>query len=110
MNIDINKMFKDKNKEIFKNSLTLEMERNLDTLKNTTDNCVALEINKLFLFFKKYFHECNISFKKEELLGFLYKEKTSQKPKGQRCIIVFKATICYSVFAYHLYMCYEKYY
>ncbi len=75
MNIDINKMFKDKNKEIFKNSLTLEMERNLDTLKNTTDNCVALEINKLFLFFKKYFHECNISFKKEELLGFLYKEK-----------------------------------
>lgn len=43
-------------------------------------------------------------------VGFLYKEKTSQKPKGQRCIIVFKATICYSVFAYHLYMCYEKYY
>ena len=38
-----------KNKEIFKNSLTLEMERNLDALKNTTDNCVALEINKLFL-------------------------------------------------------------
>ena len=53
MDIDINKMFKDKNKEIFKNSLTLEMERNLDTLKNTTDNCVALEINKLFLLSSK---------------------------------------------------------
>ena len=75
MDIDINKMFKDKNKEIFKNSLTLEMERNLDTLKNTTDNCVALEINKLFLFFKKYFNEEKISYKKEELLGALYKER-----------------------------------
>ena len=75
MDIDISKMFKDKNKEIFKNSLTLEMERNLETLKNTTDNCVALEINKLFLFFKKYFQEIEITFKKEELLGILYRER-----------------------------------
>ena len=48
MDTDISKMFKEKNKEIFKNSLTLEMERNLDALKNTTDNCVSLEIKKLF--------------------------------------------------------------
>ena len=75
MDIDYNKMFKEKNKEIFKNSLTLEMERNLDALKNTTDNCVSLEINKLFLFFKNFFQENNIDYKKEELLGFLYKEK-----------------------------------
>lgn len=75
MDTDISKMFKDKNKEIFKNSLTLEIERNLDTLKNTTDNCVALEINKLFLFFRKYFQEIEINYKKDELLGILYKEK-----------------------------------
>ena len=75
MDIDISKMFKDKNKEIFKNSLTLEMERNLETLKNTTDNCVALEINKLYLFFNKYFQEISIDFKKEELLGILYRER-----------------------------------
>lgn len=75
MDVDISKMFKDKNKEIFKNSLTLEMERNLETLKNTTDNCVALEINKLYLFFNKYFQEISIDFKKEELLGLLYREK-----------------------------------
>ena len=75
MDIDINKMFIEKNKEIFKNSLTLEMERNLDTLKNTTDNCVSLEINKLFLFFKSFFEENGIDYTKEELLGFLYKEK-----------------------------------
>lgn len=75
MDIDISSMFKDKNKEIFKNSLTLEMERNLETLKNTTDNCVALEINKLFLFFKKYFQEIDVTYKKEELLGLLYREK-----------------------------------
>ena len=75
MDKDISEMFKEKNKEIFKNSLTLEMERNLETLKNTTDNCVALEINKLFLFFKKYFHEINIEYKKEELLGLLYRQR-----------------------------------
>lgn len=75
MDIDINKMFKEKNKEIFRNSLTLELERNLNTLKNTTDNCVSLEINKLFLFFKSFFQENNIDFKKEELLGLLYREK-----------------------------------
>ena len=77
MDTDISKMFKNKNKEIFKNSLTLEMERNLETLKNTTDNCVALEINKLFLFFSKYFQENSIDFKKEELLGILYRERKS---------------------------------
>ena len=75
MDIDYNKMFKEKNKEIFKNSLTLEMERNLDALKNSTDNCVSLEINKLFIFFKSFFEEQNIDYKKEELLGVLYKEK-----------------------------------
>lgn len=75
MDIDYNKMFKEKNKEIFKNSLTLEMERNLDALKNSTDNCVSLEINKLFLFFKSFFEEHDIDYKKEELLGILYKEK-----------------------------------
>lgn len=74
MDIDVNKMFENKNKEIFKNSLTLELERNLEALKNTTDNCVALEINKLFLFFKKYFEEINVKYKKEELLGILYRE------------------------------------
>lgn len=76
MDMDINKMFQDKNKEIFKNSLILEMERNLEALKNTTDNCVALEINKLAIFFTKYFNESNIKFKKEELLGLLYREKS----------------------------------
>lgn len=75
MDQDITNMFKEKNKEIFKNSLTLEMERNLETLKNTTDNCVALEINKLFLFFKSFFQEIKIDFKKEELLGILYRER-----------------------------------
>ena len=73
--IDINQMFKTKNKEIFINSLTLEMERNLEALKNTTDNCVALEINKLFIFFKEYFDEIKLPYKKEEILGLLYRER-----------------------------------
>lgn len=75
MEFDINKMFQDKNKEIFINSLILEMERNLEALKSTTDNCVALEINKLIVFFKNYFHEEKIKYKKDDLISLLYKEK-----------------------------------
>ena len=73
--VDISQMFKDKNKEILITSLTLEMERNLEALKNTTDNCVALEINKLFMFCKEYFEEIKMPYRKEELLGLLYSER-----------------------------------
>ena len=76
MEEDLGKMFREKNKEIFINSLTLEIDRNLDALKSTTDNCVALEINKLAIFFKSFFKENDISYKKEELLGLLFREKT----------------------------------
>lgn len=75
MDLDINKMFLEKNKEIFINNLILEMERNLDSLKSTTNNSVALEINKLYLFFKKYFHEIDKKVKKDELLGILFYER-----------------------------------
>lgn len=75
MDMDINKLFQEKNKEIFRNSLILEMERNLESLKNTTDNCVALEVNKLSQFLYDYFEEVQIKYKKEELVGFLYREK-----------------------------------
>ena len=75
MEIDIHKLFQEKNKDIFKNSLILEIERNLEALKNTTDNCVALETNKLSQFLNNYFSETKIKYKREELLGFLYREK-----------------------------------
>lgn len=73
---DLGKMFREKNKEIFINSLILEMGRNLDALKSTTDNCVALEINKLGIFLKNFFKDNDVDFKKEELLGMLFREKT----------------------------------
>ena len=75
MDENIGKMFRDKNKEIFLNSLTLDVERNSDALKSTTDNCVALEINKLSVFLKSYFKEQKIPYKKDELQGILYREK-----------------------------------
>lgn len=75
MDKDINNMFKDKNKEVFINSLTVGMERNLESLKNTTDNCVSLEINKLYLFFINFFQEIDLEYSKEALLGLLFKEK-----------------------------------
>ncbi len=76
MEEDLGKVFREKNKEIFLNNLELEVDRNLNALKSTTDNCVALEINKLSIFFKSFFTEHNIEYKKEELLGLLFREKT----------------------------------
>lgn len=73
---NIGKMFRSKNKELFLNSLQVDLERNCDALKSTTDNCVALEINKLLIFLKSYFKEQKIEFTKEEIIGILYREKT----------------------------------
>ena len=73
---NIGKMFRTKNKEIFLNNLQIDLERNCDALKSTTDNCVSLEINKLLIFLKNCFKEQNIPFTKEEIIGILYREKT----------------------------------
>ena len=75
MDENLGKMFRDKNKEIFLNSLEIDISRNSEALKSTTDNCVSLETNKLFIFFNTYFKEQSIEFKKEELLGILFREK-----------------------------------
>jgi hypothetical protein len=75
MDEKLGKMFRDKNKEIFLNSLDIDIKRNCDALKSTTDNCVSLEINKLYIFLNNFFKEQNIYFKKEEMLGMLYREK-----------------------------------
>ncbi len=77
MNEDINKLFEIKNKEILINSLVLEMEKNIDTLKNTVDNCLSLEINKLIIFMKKYFSEIGTKYTKESILTLLYNEKNT---------------------------------
>ena len=54
MEMNINKMFQDKNKEILKNSLILEMERNLEALKKAKENGLLKEaINKI----SKYYEE-----------------------------------------------------
>ena len=73
---NIGKMFRSKNKEIFLNSLKIDLERNCDALKSTTNNCVALETNKLLVFLKNFFKDQSIPYTKEEIIGILYREKT----------------------------------
>lgn len=75
MDIEITKMFQEKNKDIFKNSLGLEMERNLESLKKTTDNCTALELNKIFNFLKSLFEEHGIIYNENDLKTEIEKEK-----------------------------------
>jgi hypothetical protein len=62
MDKDVTKILHEKNKDIFKNSLLLEMEKNLDTLKHTTGNAVALEINNLYNHIKQYFDEIKMKY------------------------------------------------
>lgn len=75
MDIEITKMFQEKNKDIFKNSLELEMERNLESLKKTTDNCTMLEINKILNFLKSFFEEHKIIYNENELKKIVDTEK-----------------------------------
>ncbi len=75
-NENLGKMFREKNKEILLNNLTLDIDRNLDALKVTTDNCVLLETNKLLIFLKNFFKEEGIKYQKEELIGIIFREKT----------------------------------
>lgn len=77
MDIEITKMFQEKNKDIFKNSLELEMERNLESLKKTTDNCTMLEINKILNFLKSFFEEHKIIYNENELKKIVDTEKES---------------------------------
>ena len=88
MDENIGKMFRDKNKEIFLNSLTLDVERNSDALKSTTDNCVALEINKLLVFLKSYFKEQEIPYKKDELQGIKESETIIKEQTPKPGIII----------------------
>ena len=73
--IDIAKMFQEKNKDIFKNSLVLEIERNLDTLNQTTDNTATLEMNKICKFLKQYFEEIKKKYNEQDVEEMINEEK-----------------------------------
>lgn len=75
MDMEVAKMFQEKNKDILKNSLALEMERNLESLKKTTDNCTALEMNKILLFFRDFFEEYKIIYNEDQIKDMIEKEK-----------------------------------
>ncbi len=75
MDTDITKMFLEKNKEIFENSLNLEINRNLEALKQTTDNCVILEINKVSKFLNNLFREISLNFESQVLSDLIDNQK-----------------------------------
>jgi len=79
MDKDITDMFHEKNKDIFKNSLLLEMERNIDTLKHATNNAVILEMNKINKFLKEYLEEIGITYSEKKLKNKIDKEKETIK-------------------------------
>ena len=74
MDKEVTKVLHEKNKDIFKNSLLLEMEKNLDTLKQTTDNSVTLEITKVYNFIKQYFVEIKMKYNDDLLQKMINEE------------------------------------
>lgn len=75
MNETLDKLFFEKNKEILKNKLILDINNNTDSLKLTLSNVIMLEMNKLYKNLIKLFEENNISYSEEELKKIIENEK-----------------------------------
>lgn len=75
MNETLDKLFYEKNKEILKNKLILDINNNTDSLKLTLSNVIVLEMNKLYKNLIKLFEENGIKYSKEELKNLIESEK-----------------------------------
>lgn len=76
MNETLDKLFYEKNKEILKNKLILDINNNTDSLKLTLSNVIMLEMNKLYKNLIKLFEENGIKYSKVELKNLIEDEKT----------------------------------
>lgn len=75
MNETLDQLFFEKNKEILKNKLVLDVSNNTDSLKLTLSNVVMLEMNKLHKSLIKLFEENDIDYSEESLKGLIEEEK-----------------------------------
>lgn len=76
MNDTLDKLFYEKNKEILKNKLILDINNNTDSLRLTLSNVIMLEMNKLYKHLVKLFEENGIKYSDEELKQIIEDEKT----------------------------------
>lgn len=75
MNETLDKLFFEKNKEILKNKLVLDVSNNTDSLKLTLSNVVMLEMNKLYKSLVKLFEENDIEYSDDKLKALIEEEK-----------------------------------
>lgn len=76
MNETLDKLFYEKNKEILKNKLILDINNNTDSLRLTISNVIMLEMNKLYKHLVKLFEENKIKYSDEKLRKLIEDEKT----------------------------------
>ena len=67
IDMDINEMFNEKNRDIFLNKLLMDLDNNTDTFKMTTRNIVKIEIAKLGSSIKKIYDKYHIEYKEEKI-------------------------------------------
>lgn len=79
MNGNIDKLFYEKNKEILKKKLLLDIENNNDSLKLTLDNVISLEMNKLYKSLVSLCKQNKLDFSDKKLMELIESEKVKLK-------------------------------
>lgn len=77
MNDSLDKLFYEKNKEILKNKLILDINNNTDSLELTLSNVISLEMNKLYKNLIRVCEENKLEYSIQELKELIEKEKSS---------------------------------
>jgi len=77
IDIDINDMFSEKNKDLFLNKLILDLGNNTETFKLATKHIVMIEVAKLLSSLKRIYDKYSISYVENDIKGLLSETKTT---------------------------------
>ena len=93
MRDDINDMFMEKNFEILKNKINLDMDNNADSLNHTISNFIDLKEITINRYLMDLYDGLNIKYKEGKIKEFVSKEAEELKKISLDCILLRKEKI-----------------
>lgn len=93
MRDDINDMFMEKNFEILKNKINLDMDNNADSLNHTISNFIDLKEITINRYLMDLYDGINIKYKEDKIKDFVSKEAEKLKKIALDCILLRKEKI-----------------
>ncbi|MBR4261941.1 MAG: hypothetical protein IKQ35_01070 [Bacilli bacterium] len=93
MRDDINDMFMEKNFEILKNKINLDMDNNADSLNHTISNFIDLKEITINRYLMDLYDGLNIKYKENVIKDFVSKEAEKLKSISLDCILLRKEKI-----------------